>query len=142
MDKIASMEKWLRAAKRLDDSLKSDARKKAVEDLREFLKNSEGAVAIHHLLRATSKHIVFGKSHEAHPGLYPTVYALKGGIDGGLIKTSMATSAGITSVDYPQQVPASPEEVINAAIVYAGIAPHKIMTWLRNELDKIADSIP
>lgn len=133
---------WRLATKRLLDSLKSTAAIKAVEDLRTFMEGPDGYVAIHQLLNFTERHIVFGKSDPVYPGDHPTVYALRGGMAGGLVKTEMRSDGNIITTDYTVTTNLEPEHAIRVAIILGNKKPEEIMPWLYGELDKIAGSIP
>lgn len=133
---------WLSATKRRIDALDSAAAKKAVEDLTQFIEGDEGQSAIHHLLRVTERHIVFGKTDPVHPGDYPTVYALTGGMSGGLVRTVVRSDGNLIETDYATLEPISTTQAVKVAIILGNKAPYQIMKWLRDELDEIAKSIP
>lgn len=132
---------WSLAAAKLIDVVESDAAKAAIEELRAFIDSDDGRIAVHALLAQTGRHIVFGKTHEIHPGHLPTVYALRGGIAGGLVRTTTPTEGHFAPTFYHQVVSASAEEAVAAAILLGNKKPEEIMSWLRGELNTIAAEV-
>lgn len=136
-------QKWLDAARRCIAREESPRRKEVAEELHQFIDGPAGRIAIHQLLRVANTHVVFGKSQEFHPHHSITVFALIGGIRGGLVMFHEVSYRGAFSTDYRISMePITPETAVEVAIKYSHMAPDEIMPWLFSELDRIADSIP
>ena len=91
------------------------------------------------LLGAAKCHLVFGEEDE---GVYAQVFF----IDANGIQQSHEPH-GTWTIYAKQKLPApkisrvTSQEATRAAVWYAGRNPKEVMTWLRGELDKIADAV-
>lgn len=112
----------------------------ATEELATFLEGSEGAAALC-LLKESKRHLVFGEERE---GGYAEVFYIDGeGLHCSHEPNGMWTAyAAQESLPKPRIVPISPLDAIRAAVWCGNRQPDSVLSWLRKELDNIADSVP
>ncbi len=109
----------------------------AADDLQKFMNSDEGAAA-KALLAASNRHIIFGEESEG--GFANVVFIDRNGLQRSYEASGMWVAYS-TNVPEPRISPVQPHEAIQAAVYYSRKKPNEVMTWLRAELDKIANAV-
>ncbi|KKQ53209.1 MAG: hypothetical protein US70_C0005G0043 [Parcubacteria group bacterium GW2011_GWD2_38_11] len=128
-------QKWLEAAERCDKSNVEEKIARATEDIQEFLESEHGHIALHKLLRATNKHVLFAKNNRLHPDFPAGVYILT---DVGPMHVQIGLDSNGLIMLKP--MPISIADLVRAAVEHANMMPHMVFQFLLEELDKIAAS--
>ncbi len=110
----------------------------AGRDLEQFVNSEEGRTAME-LLGAAQRHLIFGEEAD---GGYATVFFIDGkGIQKSYEPHGTWTAYSKGNFPDPQISQATSREAAQAAVWYARRKPEDVVTWLRGELDKLADAI-
>jgi hypothetical protein len=110
----------------------------AGHELERFIKSEEGRAAME-LLGAAKRHLIFGEQAE---GGYAEVFF----IDANGIQKSYEAH-GTWTVYTKEKLPepkisrATSRDAVQAAVWYAQRKPEEVVTWLRSELDKLANAV-
>jgi hypothetical protein len=127
-----------KAQKEQESKIIQETIAQAIFDFEQFMKTHGQAVL--ELLTASKRHIVLTERNEG--GGLATVYF----IDGNGLHVSVEATG--TRLAYLNQTPSSKiqtvsvAEAVTAAVIMSSKNPKELITWLRVELDKIANAAP
>jgi hypothetical protein len=110
----------------------------AGRELEQFVNSEEGRAAMG-LLGAAERHIIFGE--EAGGGYAQVFFIDANGIQKSHEAHGMWTIYSKEKLPEPKISRATSQEAAKAAVWYARRKPKEVVTWLRGELDKLANAV-
>jgi len=110
----------------------------AGRELERFVNSEEGRAAME-LLGAAKRHLIFGE--EAEGGYAEVFFIDANGIQKSYEVHGTWTVYAKEKLPEPKISRATSQEAAQAAVWYARRKPEEIVTWLRGELNKLADAV-
>ena len=109
-----------------------------ITELEQFMVN-DGPSAME-LLKASGRHLIFGENREG--GGFGVVYYIDGNGLHQSVEAMGMSAAYSQSKRQPNISEITVRQAVEAAVQHGNMKPAEIVSWLRRELDKIANAAP